>query len=256
MTINIVDGVYAEHFLHDQITPVEISSESNAPPMPFGSVCMTRGVYTLYGKKWDCTRDGLYIFRDPSKSFFVHRIVTPWGQPTNIYDLMSAISYNHVHGVADESWNYQVVCNGGIYHRWRLRCGYIAGLCAWLLPQSHIGISARSVNVSTVEAKNGFDDGHLVLETLHSGQWRMWDITSGCYFKDSSGNHLSVSTFISWLQANPVGLPEKVYLSPLASKWGSDVAPGYNWDYGRQGRMWDDPQYADAWYRRIFQSIV
>lgn len=253
--IAITEGIYAEHMVNGEITPVNALA-SSAPAMPLTSVCMTRGAYSLYGKTWDCTRDGLYIFRDPSKSFFVHRIVTLWGQQPDVYTLLSAVSYNHVHGVADESNDYQVVSNNGIYRRWRLRCGFIAGLCAWLLPQSHIGITARSVNVSTVGPKNGFDDGHIVLETLHSGQWRMWDMTGGCYFRNSSGHHMSTAEFINWLKVNPAGLPDKVMLSPLLTKWGSDVAPGYNWDYGRQGRLWDDPSYAESWYRRIFQSIV
>lgn len=252
---NFVGGIYAEHYLHDQVTPVS-TSPSGGTAMPLGSVCMTRGIYTLYGQTWDCTRDGLYIFRDPAKSFFVHRIVTPWGQPTDVYSLLSAVSYNHVHGVVDESNDYQAMSNNGIYRRWRLRCGYIAGLCAWLLPQSHIGIPSRVRNVTTLGPKNGFDDGHLVLETQHGAEWRMWDMTNGCYFRDSAGRHMSTSEFISWLNANPSGMPSKTMLSPLLSKWGSDVAPGYNWDYGRQGRLWDDPVYSEAWYRRIFQSIV
>lgn len=261
MTINIVNGVYAEHFLHDQITPVEVSSAASAPAMPLGSTYMNSGVYTLYGNKWDCTRSGLYVFRDPSKSLFVQRIVTQWNQPFNIYDFMSAVSYNHRHGVADEGSDYQSMSNGGIYHQWRMRCGVICGLIAWTLPQSVWGVACRVRNVSTIGPKNGFDDGHLVLETLHSGEWRMWDLTSGCYFRDENEKHMSLADFMAWLVANhavsgQVTMPEKVMLSPLISKWSSDVAPGYSWDYGRQGRLWDDPSYSEDWYRRIFQSIV
>lgn len=259
--INITDGIYAEHFLHDQITPVELSNATSAPAMPLGSAFMNRGVYTLYGKKWDCTRDGLYIFRDPSKSFFVHRIVTPWGQPFSIYDFMSAVSYNHRHGVADEGSDYQAMSNGGVYHQWRMRCGVICGMIAWVLPQSPWGVPARVRNISTVGPKNGFDDGHLIIETQHAGEWSMWDLTGGCYFRDGSGKHMSLAEFMAWLVANPanpgqVTMPEKVLLSPLQSKWSCDVAPGYGWDYGRQGRLWDDPAYSEAWYRRIFQAIA
>lgn len=255
-SVNFDGGIYAEHFLHDQISPVVTSEQEFAPAMPLISAYMDRGVYTLYGKKWDCTRDGLYVFKDPSKSFFVQRIVSPWYQSFDIYNFMSAISYNHLHGVADEGSDYQVMSNGGVYHQWRMRCGVICGMLEWLLPQAHLGVTARSVNISTTGPRNNYDDGHYVLETLHSGEWRMWDMTGGCYFRDGSGKHMSLAEFMSWLQANPLGMPEKVLMSPLISKWSADVAPGYSWDYGRQGRLWDDPSFSEAWYRRIFQSIV
>ena len=260
--VNFVHGIYAERFLHDQIYPILVS-ETASPPMPLGSAHMTRGVYSLYGKNWDCTQDGLYIFRHPSKSFFVQRIVTPWSSPAefDIYNFMSAVSYNHRHGVADEGTNYQSMSNGGIYHQWRMRCGVICAMIAWTLSQSVWGVNCRVRNVSTSGEKNGFDDGHLVLETMHSGKWLMWDLTGGCYFRDALGNHMSLEEFMSWLASNPassgnVTMPDKVLLSPLISKWSSDVAPGYSWDYGLQGRLWDDPSYSEAWYRRIFQSIV
>lgn len=257
MSINIVGDIYAERYLHATINPVEVSS-LEAPAMPVASAYMAPGVYTLYGKKWDCTQDGLYIFRDPSKSFFVARIVTPWYSPSSfdIYNFMSAVSYNHLHGVADEGSDYQAMSNGGVYHSWRMRCGVICGMIAWTLPQSVWGVTCRVRNVMTVGAKNNFDDGHLVLETLHDGVWRMWDLTNGCYFKDASGVHMNLADFMAWIIANPSGLPEKVLLSPLLSKISDDVAPGYSWDYGRQRRLWADPAYSEAWYRRIFQAVV
>lgn len=256
--LNLVDGIYAERYLHSDVQPVEVLLGTSAPAMPLGSAHMTRGVYSLYGKTWDCSQDGLYVFRDPSKSYFVQRIVTPWNNPAvfDIYSMMSAVSYNHVHGVADETSDYQVMSNGGIYHRWRLRCGYIAGMMAWVLPQSVWGVPARTKNVSTIGPKNGFDDGHIVVESQHGTDWRMWDLTNGCYFRDATGKHMSTTDFVAWLASNATGLPDKIMLSPLLSKWGSDVAPGYNWDYGRQGKLWDDAAYSEAWYRRIFQSIV
>jgi hypothetical protein len=256
-TPNFVNGIYAERYLKADLLPV-VTPTGTALAMSLGSVYMPPGIYTLYGNSWDCTQDGLYVFRNPANSFFVHRIVTPWNSPStfDIYNFMSAVSYNHLHGVADEGSDNQAMSNGGIYHRWRMRCGVICGMIAWTLPQSVWGITTRVRNVSTLGPKNGFDDGHLVIETLHGGLWRMWDLTNGCYFRDTSGNHMSLSDFMAVLVASPLGLPTKVLLSPLLSKISDDVAVGYNWDYGRQRRLWDDPAYSEAWYRRIFQVIV
>lgn len=224
--------------------------------MPFGSAYMYSGNYELDGQVWDCNAPGLYRFKVEAEQFFRLRIVLGPMGAADLYAIVSAMCWNHVHGAEDESSNLQAVSNKGKYQRWRLRCGVIAALAAWLLPQ--VGFTARTVNVSTTGPKNGYDDGHIVLEVLHAGQWRMFDMTNGCYWTDSSGNHLSTAQFINHI-AGGSPMPQKIRLDGDDSRW--QVSPiamsGGVLDLGLYGAMViGDPSQQEAWLRRIFQAIV
>jgi hypothetical protein len=238
----------AKFYVHDEVSPILPATGGTA--MPFGSAYMVPGIYTLGGQSWDCTRPGLYRFKLANEAFFRQRIVLN----SDIYALMSAICHNHAHGSADEGLAYQDMSNRGRFTRWRLRCGVIAGMVNWLMPQ--IGNTSRVVNVSTNGPLNGYDDGHIVLETRHGTEWRMWDFTSGCYWRDANGVHLSVAGFISWLQNNP-GLPLQVMLDPGPPRWDVEVVNvnGTPLDLGLYG---DEviSQNPEIWFRRIFQKIV
>lgn len=227
-----------------------------ALPMPFGSMYMFSGFYELGGQAWDCTTPGLYRFKIEAERFFRMRIVLGVEGSPDLYGIVSGMCWNHVHGAEDETNNWQLLSNKGRYQRWRLRCGVIAGLAAWLLPQ--VGFVTRVVNVSTVEAKNGYDDGHLVLEVLHAGQWRMFDMTNGCYWLDAGGNHLRTAQFIAHI-AGGGPMPQKVCLDGNDARWQASPIGviGGSLDLGLYGEMViGSPDQQESWLRRIFQSIV
>jgi hypothetical protein len=241
---------FSTFYCHDEVSAIPTTTGGSA--MPFVSTYMAPGVYTLGGQSWDCTRPGLYRFKHPNEAFFRNRITTT--NPTgDVYALISAICHNHIHGVADEGVEYQTMSNRGMQVRWRLRCGVIAGMCAWLLPQ--VGVSSRVINVKTVGPLTGYDDGHLVLETYHSGAWRMWDLTNRCYWRDGTGKHLSTAEFIAHI-AGGAPMPEQVKLAP-GEAWDAEVAVvgGNRLDLGLYGEHVISPN-PDTWFRRIFQSIV
>jgi hypothetical protein len=220
--------------------------------LPYGSAFMAAGHYVVNGITYDCTRQGLYRWWNPTGQF-INRIVIGYNSALDVYALISAISWNHTHGTGTEQGDYQTISNVGRYRKWVMRCGYAAGLVNWLLPQVG-GPGVRIVNVSTTGAKNGFDDGHVVVETRHGAEWRMWDLTNGCYFRNSAGKHMSSSDLISWFSANPTGMPEEVRLDAdmrVSSDVGGSLDIGLYWKY-----MLETPVQVEAWYRRIFQSIV
>ena len=239
----------------------EVPQGVGGAAMPTGSVYMQPGHYVLQGQSWDCTRPGLYRFKPSdnpggvSHPYVLHRIVTNWQAP-EIYALMSAVCHHHIHASQDEGLDWQIMSNRGIYGKWRARCGFIAGLMVWTLPQ--FGIQARSVNIATNLPANGYDDGHFVLETKHGAEWRMWDLTMGCYWRDSAGKHLSTAEFIAHI-ANGGPLPEKVQLDPGDRRFQTDVvAVGpHRLDMGAYNEMCNSsPAQTEAWLRRIFQKIV
>lgn len=247
----------SKFYVHDEQSEIPLSAGGAA--LPSGSTFMQPGVYAVLGKSYDCTRPGLYRWFDPS-GVFINRIVSvsPVGG-LDIYAAISAISWNHIHGSSTEygfdGTAMQNMSNVGRYRKWSARCGYMAALGAWLFPQ--LGVSARVLNVTTVGPLNGYDDGHVIFETLHSGEWRMWDITNGCYFRNASGKHLSTADLIAHI-ANGSPMPERVRLD-YDTKYSHDAVPvgtglldmGLYWQ-----RTLETQEQIEAWYRRIFQSIV
>jgi hypothetical protein len=242
----------SKFYVHDEQSDIPVASDGVA--LPSGSAFMFPGTYIVNGVSYDCSRQGLYRWFIPA-GYFVNRVVVGSGASLDAYAVISAISWNHVHGTNTEygfdSASLQAMSNAGRTVKWAARCGYIAGMIAWLMPQ--LGVSARVLNVSTAGAKNGYDDGHVVVETLHGAGWRMWDITNGCYFRNSAGKHLSTAEFIAHI-ANGAAMPELVSL---------DYDQKYNHDYAGNldlGLYWqwvlESPAQSEAWYRRIFQSIV
>lgn len=238
----------AKFMVHDEVSDIPVTTGGVA--LPTGSAFMYQGIYIVNGTSYDCSRSGLYRWFSSSGQF-INRVA--WSSSNfDIYAFLSAVSWNHVHGLQTEG-DYQLMANAGRTRKWSARCGFIAGMCAWLIPQLGQGISARVINVKTLEALNGYDDGHLVLETLHGAQWRMWDMTNGCYFKDENGKHLSTAEFMTAISNNG-NFPEMVRLD-YDHKYTNDCAGvldmGLYWE-----RTLNSQENIDTWYRRIFQAFV
>lgn len=227
----------------------EIPSVTGGVAIPDSSMFMAPGIYKVAGVAYDCTRQGLYRWLYNGQ--FVQRIVSSEAGSTNLGKLISSLCWNHVPGNQTEWSNHQTVSDAGRYRRWVMRCGQITNFAMWLLPQ--LGFQCRSVTVITTGPLNGYDDGHTVLETLHGNQWRMWDLTNHCYFKDGNGKHMSTADLVAHLAAS-AELPESVSLS-TEKTYSSDCA-GYL-DMGLYGsHTFRSKESTDEWYRRIFQVIM
>lgn len=216
--------------------------------LPSGSVGLVPGNYVFNGKGFDCTQPGLYRFWNGGAGAIQSRLVYT---ASGLYEFLAGVSWHHAHGVEDEG-SYQTIANNGMTHKWRLRCGYIAGLMVWFLPQwwSYFGLTgmqARVVNVKTTGPLNGIDDGHIVFEVFHEGKWKMWDITNGVYFT-LAGVHLSTAEIITAGILNC----ERVHLD-VDEKYGASLAG--NLCLGSYADLvLRAPEDVDAWFARIFQS--
>jgi hypothetical protein len=240
----------------------EVPAGTGGAPMPIGSAYMPPGHYLLQGQSWDCTRPGLYRFKlsdnpgGASHPYVLNRIVCTWSGQADVYALLSAVCHHHIHASQDEGLDWQIMSNRGIYGKWRARCWVIVGLMVWTLPQ--FGVQARAVNIATTLPRNHYDDGHFVLETLHGTEWRMWDLTMGCYWRNAAGRHLSTSEFIAHI-ASGGPLPERCDLDPGDRRFQTDVVPvgSHRLDMGLYNEMCSgSPEQQEAWLRRIFQTIV
>lgn len=210
--------------------------------LPATSIAMLPGVYLFNGQGYDCTAPGLYKFwagnNTPIQSRFVYG--------GDLYTFMSALSWHHVHGIADETSDWQALATGGMTSKWELRCGFISGLANWWVPQ--YGLTSRIVNLLTTGPLNGVDDGHVVTEVSHGGKWKLWDLTNGVYFQ-KNGVHLSAAEIIT----EGVLTCERVSLgSP--DKFNSAMAGTFDMgSYADMTRL--TPAEVDAWYARIYQSV-
>lgn len=241
----------AKYFCFDEVSDVAVLP-SGGTTMPTGSAYLAVGIWTYGGKTYDMTRPGLY--RIPYGAGGVFNRIVYDGTPVDVYPMLSAIGWNHVHGTDDNSATMQNMSNAGMLRMWRAQCGPISAMCAWLIPQFNSGaIQARTRNVETLGTKNGYDDGHIVLETKHGSDWRMWDMTNGCYFRDALGVHMSTAAFVAQIAGGGV-FPEKVILTPDKRVNSQSVG------------VLDLRAYCDvhlrteaqkeAWYRRLFQKIL
>jgi hypothetical protein len=241
----------ARFYLND--TETDLTPTTGGTSMPFSYVWMPPGIYTLGGQSWDCRQIGLYRFKVENEPFFRNRIVFGSGPPIDIYSSVSAVCWNHIHGAAHETTgDLSGVAHSGRYGVWRMRCGYIGNFMAWLVPQ--LGYQMRQISVWTLEAANGYDDGHQVVEILINGKWCMFDITDGCYWRDANGVHMSTAEFIAAI-AGGSPLPTKVKLDGKQRRWDHEMIPGGTFDMGLYGDLLlgTDAQM-EAWFRRIFQA--
>lgn len=242
----------AKHYLYDQVT--DMTPTTGGVTMQFQHVTMSPGVYLVGGQSWNCTQPGLYVFKVPSEPYIRRRIVA--GSPLDVYGLISGICNNFVPGSGSEVvGNLQPISDAGRFVVWSMRCGYIGNYAAWLLPQ--YGLTVRQVGVRTLETPNGYDDGHQVLEVYLSGAWRMFDLTSACYYRDALGNHMSTAQFITAI-AGGAPMPERFPLAKPNRAWSYDSVsvPGGLLDLGSYCELTlSTPAQKEAWARRIFQAL-
>lgn len=223
--------------------------------VPFGFP----GIYSIDGYNFDCRQPGLYRFKLPTRTYYLNHIVAKrMDGSTDLYALMSAISWNQVYGTAHEYANdpammtndqCQALSNDGHYRKWRMRCGYVVRYLLWLLPLFGVN-SIRRVQLNTGESFNGYTDGHVAIETYTDGKWVFWDISSGLYFTDCNGCHLSMVEVMEMYRCG--GSPIVVRID-ATDKWSSDVAaPALDLSVMRDMEMLTDCEL-DAWHRRVMQ---
>lgn len=232
----------------------DVPAGSVGPQISNQTALMVAGPHAFSNNYYDCSKQGLYRFIDTGTGLTINKVT--YAPTIDYYAFISGMCHNHVHGVDDEqtlasgAYDFQIISNHGIYGKWRNRCGVIAGLAAWYF--GLIGGTARVINVKTLGPLTGFDDGHLVLETLHGNNWRMWDLTNHCYFVDAGGVHLSTAAFISAI-ANGGAMPARISLDGHLEPTFFTHGRAGNIDlslYSKYGNVGDD-----NWFRRVFQVI-
>lgn len=221
--------------------------------VPFGQP----GIYNIDGYNVDCRVPGLYRFKLPGRGYWLNRIIgKSTAGVTDLYALMSAVSWNQVYGNAHElsadpvtmtDAQCQSISNSGHYGKWRMRCGYVVRFLQWLLPQ--YGVSSRRIQLNTGEEFNGDSDGHVAIETYANGRWSLWDISNGLYFTDANGLHLNTREVMEHFRA---GTSPTVVRIDATDKWSSDAPNFFDMSVWRDAEVLT-PSELDAWHKRVMQ---
>ena len=221
--------------------------------IPFGDA----GIYSIDGFNFDCRKPGLYRFKLPSRNYWLNRIIgKDVNGVTDLYALMSAISWNQVYGCLDEltlypeqmtEYQLQITSNAGHYRKWRYRCGFVVRYLQWLLPQ--YGVTCRHIQLNTGEEFNGYSDGHVAIETYTDGKWIFWDLSNGLYFTSDSGDHLSTREVMEHFRS---GVSPVVVRIDATDKWSSDAPAYFDMSVWRDAEVLT-PSELNEWHKRVMQ---
>lgn len=221
------------------------------------SFVIAPGNYVFAGYGFNCSAPGLYRFWDGATPIIQTRAVLGG----DLYAFLSAISWHHVHGLADEvtasvppytdNAYWQARFNSGTTSKWEMRCGFISTMMKWLLPQ--FGYPTDVINFVTTGPTNGVDDGHIVFQVFDGGKWKLWDITSGVYFT-LNGVHLSAAEIIAAgvlnCQRVSMGAPDK-----FNSVTTTTQSPAVGFDIGSYLDMRHlTPADIDTWFFEKYQA--
>ena len=249
----------AKFFLNGEVSDVPLAPDATTAFWS-SSLTMPAGKYVFAGVGYDCTRRGRYLFWDgygaPIHARLVHHeLVNGVRVDPDLYAFLSGLSWHHVHATNDEGFatssppNWQGLANACMNHKVRLRCGYLVGFARWLL--GLWGYQTRAINLITLEAANGVNDGHIVLEVQHGGKWKLWDLSNGCYFVDAmTGEHLNAAEIVQRGVLNCARIA-----IDRDEKRGSSVADGWDFQCYRDMALLT-PEGENTWFSRIYQSWV
>jgi len=234
-----------------RFTPSGAVDLMTAAPSPAigSSLVMAPGCYGYNATSYDCTTEGLHRWVEVNTDT-TNRIV--YG--SDIYALMSALSWLCVHGRTDEGLTNAQLEARAKTSKLRLRCGPTVGFCRYILAGR--GINSRIVRYLTmtppVAPWAGTDEGHVAMELQAPGGWLNFDPNNAAYYKDGSGTHLSALAILASIAEN------SFQIVPLDVDSGYEVMPFESGKFDVTG--WKEvtflrPDGPRTWARRIMQAI-
>ena len=203
------------------------------------------------GKTYGVEREGLYRFMLLPESL---RNLISLRNDRSLIPLLMALSALQVHGNRHDPESIESLKKRLLVDPWVcITCGKIARLASAIL--SAEGYKTRMVGCSTLEERNGYNDGHSIFEVYspEAGKWILVDADMGLLFKAGG----------AFLDAQEVGKLVKQDRRPEFSSLAQKAAvldpfflrsDGYN--YALEFRwLWGTPEGKWQWYRRVLQRI-
>jgi hypothetical protein len=165
-------------------------------------------------------------------------IVAP--EAPSVHEVMSFVAQSITHGERHQALSNGTI-EGLIAHgeTVAVTCGRISAYAAYEL--SKYGYQNRDARAETLEAKNGYDDGHVMREVLVDGSWVVYDLDNNVQpLKDGRGIPLA-----TWIELIAAG--EDYELRQIADDQAFDAE--FLEHYPEFATDWD----IRAWYARVLQ---
>jgi hypothetical protein len=238
-------------FLHTSDTVQKLSFSdsaiSEAPTLP-EELIIAPGHYGIGDKIADMRNEGLYRFIAPPK----------WDRQVIVYrqsllKLLGSISWIVTHGNSDNKKTNSELSQKAKTGKLYLTCGYITPFAKHILDS--LGFKTRTVTGSATTQKNGFDDGHVLLEVFDpmSKQWMLVDLDNNLFFTAKGSN-----TALNLLQVRHSLAANELQFHYLSADVATDVSGfkdknGYS--YGLYAETLGSEQAKLEWYRRVLSSV-
>jgi len=217
----------------------------------FGLISKGASRVQFEGKTYSVEREGLYRFMLLPKGL---RNFISLKSERSLIPLVMALSALQVHGNRQNSESLDTLKKKLVVDPWvSITCGKIAQLASSIL--SAEGYKTRMVGCSTLEPRNGYNDGHAIFEVYspQAGKWIVVDADMGLLFQDG-GAFLSAEELAGCVRKNQ--RPEFFVLAQKAAVLEPFfLAPdGYN--YALEFRwLWGTVEGKWRWYQRVLQRI-
>ena len=180
------------------------------------------GTYTVHGRTYDATAEGLYRFLHPMHDN-QQRIV--YGKDTHA--LMSAVCWLQSHGSRDNFKAQEDLLRIAMTGKLILTCGPFSNFAVALLTE--LGVPIRVVCVKTLLERNGYSDGHVLTEVRLDGRWVVFDPDPHVIYSHA-GRRLSLLELVPHVQTDTYDREKLADTVPFAVTEFKDPSSGY--DYG------------------------
>jgi hypothetical protein len=203
------------------------------------------------GKTFVLDREGLYRVGDLGSKTTTHVLL----DRGDLWRIAGHLCRLQVHG-----WRHDVEDVARWTERARrgrlsISCGNVCRFVAHHLAER--GHKARVVQTLTLEPRNGYDDGHVLLEVFDPAEkrWILFDPDMKCRFL-KEGRRLSLGDAVALCRGG--GQAELDFLAPpVIDAYAEPGAPRESAQYSLLFEAtFLDPAARQAWYRRMFQVPV
>lgn len=225
-----------------RIMPVD--GDAGSSPLPEGLV-IPPGKYSERGAAYDLGKEGLYRFFSPLESS-AQKIVFSGCE----YALLSGLCWIHSHGNRDDRREFGEIKNIALDRKVVMTCGPYSNFSKRLLDEA--GVRARTVNVKPLDERNGYDDGHVLIEVFLENRWVLCDIDQHNFFLDGA-RRLCLAEVSKRVDSGDYGL-EKIAasVSLAVSDFRTD-----GFDYGMKMETTMNTEAGlRRWYARIMRVPV
>jgi len=228
----------------DTAPVLSLEVPASAPSLPEGLI-IRPGIYRVHDRIYNLEREGLYRFIRPgqdNRQCIVYR--------GDIEALLSALCWIHSHGSRDDSGKFEELKVLASKEKLIMTCGPYSNFTHRLLEEQ--GIKSRVVASRALYERNGYDDGHVLIEVYLDGRWVLCDIDQHVFFTNM-GRRLSLLDLSLKIPSGDYRLEHLASSMPLAVS--SFKEDGYDWGLWMETAIHSE-ETLRRWYGRIMMLPV